>query len=526
MSANGANFKTEIQRSGVSQAMFSFDRQRRLTKFNQKFVQVWTKLYGVQPSIGEVLDGIVPAGDLPMWSSHINAALAGEAKSAQLYLLRGAEKVQLELVFIPVNEHAETGNHVIVIAHDVAAVGEPEPRIAKISSRFQAVFASSVDLNSSIQDTQAVYAATLEKLSSTIDFVTGTIQLLDEDSLSVVASLGFAREDKVAELHFPFDERFPNYRVVKNGMVLALADIRSDFPHFLTEENLFESGHIRSWMGIPLIAGGEVIGMITLDRTSVDPFDAEDIELATVLANHAGVAISNAQLYQRVQRANETHKMLIRELHHRVKNNMQLVSSLLTLRAADLEESAREAVGEIRTRVQALSAVHDNLIRVGSFDHIVLAPYIRRLVDEIEEGYAPYDRGIRITVDVPGALYADMDRAVPLGLMVSEMVLNAVKHAFPSDAAESTRRSRSKGPTVSVRIESEDGQRGASLTVQDNGVGIEPATVRDNSFGFTLIGTLCEQLGATMEEGPGRGDTAASDVRTGTYWRIAIPSLS
>ncbi|MCG8481418.1 MAG: GAF domain-containing protein [Spirochaetales bacterium] len=497
-----------------------------MTKFNQKFVQVWTKLYGIQPSIGEVLDGIVPAGDLPMWSSHINAALAGEAKSAQLYLLRGAEKVQLELVFIPVNEHAETGNHVIVIAHDVAAVGEPEPRIAKISSRFQAVFASSVDLNSSIQDTQAVYDATLEKLSSTIDFVSGTIQLLEEDSLTVVATFGFAHDDKVVELQFPFDDRFPNYRVVKNGMVLALADIRNDFPHFLTEENRFESGHIRSWMGVPLIAGGEVIGMITLDRTSVDPFDAEDIELATVLANHAGVAISNAQLYQRVQRANETQKMLIRELHHRVKNNMQLVSSLLTLRAADLEESAREAVGEIRTRVQALSAVHDNLIRVGSFDHIVLAPYIRRLVDEIEEGYAPYDSGIRLTVDVPEALYADMDRAIPLGLMVSEMVLNAVKHAFPPDTTGGHGRSDAETPTVSVRIEYKEGQRGVSLAVEDNGVGVEPAAGRENSFGFTLIGTLCEQLGATIEEGPGQGEAATSETRPGTLWRIAIPSLS
>ena len=118
-----------------------------------------------------------------------------------------------------------------------------------------------------------------------------------------------------------------------------------------------------------------------------------------------------------------------------------------------------------------------------------------------------------------------MDRAVPLGLMVSEMVLNAVKHAFPPQDPDNNR-STDEAPTVSVAIECPEGQRGATLLVRDNGVGIEPDVGRENSFGFTLIGTLCEQLGATVEEGPGRDSGDSSGTRTGTSWRIAIPSLS
>ncbi len=192
-----------------------------------------------------------------------------------------------------------------------------QQRMVQLAGRYQAVLESAVDLNSSIQELESVYRTTLEKLAGAIDFETGTIQILENDILRVVAHHGFTLPRILDTLRFPLDSRFPNVMVVRSRRPLALTDIRHDFPHFLTEKDQFGSGHIRSWMGVPIIDRGEVWGMVTLDRSEVRPFDGEDIELATAIANHAGVAISNARLYATLQQALLERERLADELDRR-----------------------------------------------------------------------------------------------------------------------------------------------------------------------------------------------------------------
>ncbi|MFW5643911.1 MAG: histidine kinase dimerization/phosphoacceptor domain -containing protein, partial [Alkalispirochaeta sp.] len=262
---------------------------------------------------------------------------------------------------------------------DISEIHEAERRITRLASRFQAVLESSVDLNTSISDPEEIYHRIMEKLEAAIDFDTGTIQLLEGDTLRVVEQYGFIEAPMVAQLRFPLDNRFPNVRVVRSKRPLALADIRNDFPHFQLEDGTYLSGRIRSWLGVPIIDRGEVWGMVTLDRNRVAPFSAEDIELATAIANHAGVAISNARLYAGLQRANEIQSTLMQELHHRVKNNMQLISSLISIRSGGCSVETQEHLGEIRTRILALAAVHESLYRSPDLDIIDLADYLPRV---------------------------------------------------------------------------------------------------------------------------------------------------
>ncbi|MFO8043476.1 MAG: histidine kinase dimerization/phosphoacceptor domain -containing protein, partial [Alkalispirochaeta sp.] len=310
---------------------------------------------------------------------------------------------------------------------------DSEAQLATLAGRLQAVLASAVDLDSSIHDTQSIYHAAFENLSAAIPFDTGSIQMLDGSELEIVACTGFSLESSVTGLQFPLDDRFPNYYVITGKTPLALDDIRVDFPHFLTSEGEFGSGHIRTWMGVPLLDRGQVIGMITMDRDTVSPFDPDEIELAQALANHTAVALSNARMYESLQHANELQYMLLRELHHRVKNNLQLVSSLLNLRSIDVDEGATRLIDELRTHIQALAATHDNIFQPGLSEDVMLKPYVDDIARGIEAAYAPSHGSIPIVRNVPDTAHCTMEIAVPLGLITSELILNAMKHAFPGD---------------------------------------------------------------------------------------------
>ncbi|MFW5694919.1 MAG: sensor histidine kinase [Alkalispirochaeta sp.] len=415
----------------------------------------------------------------------------------------------LQLIMCPVGP---TERRVTLLVSDPASIAryrdgceDSEAQMAKLASRLQAVLASAVELDSSIHDTQMIYRTTFENLSAAVTFNSGSIQILRGDELEIVSCTGFAPQSTVLGLQFPLDERFPNHYVITGRTPLALDDIRVDFPHFLSSEAQFGSGHIRAWLGLPLLDRGQVIGMITMDRTTVTPFDPDEIELAQALANHAAVALSNARLYESLQHANELQYMLLRELHHRVKNNLQLVSSLLNLRSMDVEHGATRLIDELRTHIQALAAAHDNIFRPGLSEDVVLTSYVDDIAQGIEAGYVSSYGSIKILRNIPEDAHCGMDIAVPLGLITSELILNAVKHAFPERRKETT-------GTITVTITLDTGD--LTLTVADDGVGFPADSPEHHGFGLTLISTLAQQMGATLHRDSAPG--------VGTSWTVIV----
>jgi PAS domain S-box-containing protein len=135
-----------------------------------------------------------------------------------------------------------------------------------------------------------------------IPYDSASVQRLQGECLEIVACQGFEGPDKVVGLVFPLDPKFPNYGVVTTKVPFAIEDVSQDYPHFKNEADSYESGRIRSWLGVPLMAKDQVIGMIALDRVEVRPYTAEESELAMAFANQAAMAIENARLYQAAQR--------------------------------------------------------------------------------------------------------------------------------------------------------------------------------------------------------------------------------
>ncbi len=199
---------------------------------------------------------------------------------------------------------------------------------------------------------------------------------------------------------------------------------------------------------------------------------------------------------QELRRAVERKDTLLREVHHRVKNNLQVISSLLGLHASAAEdEVVRSRLRETQDRVNTIAIIHETLYQSEDLAQVNLPLYIDRLVGYLRSVYAEHVRQVEVTVEVRvGCL--DMESAVPCGLILSELVANCFKHAFPDG-----RRGK-----ILIRVSRQ--QPGEiNLVVADTGVGIadEYRHGRSGSLGLRLVHRLVRQLGGSIEVHVGEG---------------------
>jgi len=188
---------------------------------------------------------------------------------------------------------------------------------------------------------------------------------------------------------------------------------------------------------------------------------------------------------------------LLRELQHRVKNNLNVVSSLIDLKAMELPEGAmREIFTETRNRVQSISAVYERLYLSEDLETVELGAYIRDLADIIFHAYEIGEGKVRLSVAAERAKL-ETKRAVPLGLILNELVSNALKYAYPGDARGELR----------IALSREGGR--IELSVSDDGVGLpsgfDPDS--DGNMGMQLVRMLSEELGAELRVTNGKGLT-------------------
>jgi two-component sensor histidine kinase len=219
---------------------------------------------------------------------------------------------------------------------------------------------------------------------------------------------------------------------------------------------------------------------------------AELRELTEAFRRAAGTLAAQEQ---ELRASLESRELLMAEVHHRVKNNLQVVSSLLNLQAQRiLDMGARAEFEAARDRVQALATLHRHLYAHHDHETIDLAAFIGELGGQLfaAAGERP---GQRIALDVAApALRISSDQAVPLALIITEAVTNALKYAFPA------------GRRGSIEIRVTAGERHAQLTVRDDGVGHAGAAAPDRpGLGSQLLRALARQLGGSLaeEEGPG-----------------------
>jgi two-component system, sensor histidine kinase PdtaS len=182
---------------------------------------------------------------------------------------------------------------------------------------------------------------------------------------------------------------------------------------------------------------------------------------------------------------------LLKEVHHRVKNNLQVISSLLSIQSRSVEDPRAAAMLlESQNRVHSIALVHEKLYEAGDLGRVDFGNYMQALGDHLQSAWAGAEERISIAVEAAGLLLP-LDVAIPCGLIVNELVTNAFKHAFPGG----------RSGAVKVRASMEpDGS--TLLAVEDDGVGIpEMKAARrgaGGTMGMMLVWTLARQIGAEV----------------------------
>ena len=218
----------------------------------------------------------------------------------------------------------------------------------------------------------------------------------------------------------------------------------------------------------------------------------EDMKSAVLnILEDLGVEKSRLEHTEQALRSSLREKeTLLKEIHHRVKNNLQVIASLLRLQSRYLQDDhSRMMFEESQNRVHSISLVHEMLYQAADLARVDFASYLNTLTTHLLEGWRGASGSISININAPGILLA-VDTAIPCGLIVNELVTNSLKHAFPG----------AKDGLIRIGVEREAAGI-LRLLVQDNGIGL-PRDLnfrRSGSLGLELVNTLVRQLRGTLD---------------------------
>jgi PAS domain S-box-containing protein len=223
-------------------------------------------------------------------------------------------------------------------------------------------------------------------------------------------------------------------------------------------------------------------------ETYVDPIVLENnqIEEATYIVHDI---TEKKQAEQLIKEALKEKEILLKEVHHRVKNNLQIISSIINLQSTFVkDESSQDMLKDIQNRIKTMSFIHESLYQTKDFSSINFAEYVQNLAQNLTHSYRLYDKKIEIKV-IAKPIFLNLDQSIPCGLIINELVTNAFKYAF---------KNKNEGE-INISITQQN--QTVFVIVEDNGLGFPKEIDFKNteSLGLQLVVTLTEQLSGKIE---------------------------
>lgn len=218
-----------------------------------------------------------------------------------------------------------------------------------------------------------------------------------------------------------------------------------------------------------------------------------------VEARTTALLFTNEKLKQEIEQRRRTEEelkesleekeLLLKEIHHRVKNNLQIISSLIYLQTNKLNDTKTiETLQEVNSRIRSMSLIHENIYTSNGFDSINFNEYVQKIVHELISIYNINTKNINIKIEIQD-VHLSIDTSILLGLILNELVTNALKHAFPDTRSGE------------INIEAISDKRSFTLTVRDNGIGLKKKIDVKNTktLGIQLVNNLVRQLNGSFE---------------------------
>ncbi|MEQ9006833.1 MAG: sensor histidine kinase, partial [Ekhidna sp.] len=207
-----------------------------------------------------------------------------------------------------------------------------------------------------------------------------------------------------------------------------------------------------------------------------------------------GIALLLFRLFRIKQKSLNERDVLLKEIHHRVKNNLQVISSLLNLQADSLESDiAKDAVKEGQHRVKSMALIHQKLYSTEDVRGVDVQDYLENLTGELFKAFGVDQEKVNWEINT-NALKLDIDTIIPLGLIINELITNSIKYAF---------KETDKGL---LKIEMKEDGENLKVVIADNGKGMDEDGIQEsNAFGWKMIQSLSRKLKAKIQVNSDKG---------------------
>lgn len=256
------------------------------------------------------------------------------------------------------------------------------------------------------------------------------------------------------------------------------------------KEFYLQPNNIHALMDIPVRAEGEMIGVICFENVNhTREWTLDEQKFGLVAAQLLSLTIESHNK-QKAKHALEgafyEQKVLLQEVHHRVKNNLSIVASLMNLQAEKAtDEYHRQLFIECRNRLDSISAVHELIYKAKSFAQLNFKVYLQKIIEHIAETYQS-NKKIKVVNEIED-VNVNISNAIPLALIVNELITNSYKHAF---------KAKSDGE-IKVSLHEQNGL--ITLIISDNGKGFMKTEIPKNSIGLDILEGLVEQISGTCQ---------------------------
>ncbi len=262
--------------------------------------------------------------------------------------------------------------------------------------------------------------------------------------------------------------------------------------------------NIQSLMDIPVRIEGEMVGIICFENVGAPrEWTLQEQKFGLVAAQMLSLTIethNKQKATQALEASLDEKTVLLQEVHHRVKNNLSIVGSLMNLQAEkSKDEYHKQLFIECRNRLDSIAAVHELIYTANSYASLNFKVYLDQIIDHIAQSYHSL-KSIKIEKRITD-VHVDISTAIPLALIVNELITNAYKHAFPVK----------KSGVIEISLL--ENNHLVFLIIKDNGVGFDEQNIPKNSIGIDILSGLVEQIEGTCK---------LKTSSTGTSYKISF----
>jgi PAS domain S-box-containing protein len=290
-----------------------------------------------------------------------------------------------------------------------------------------------------------------------------------------------------------FRRDMPNYfDLLQKEEVICSFDSQHDHRTSELVESYLKKYNIKSMMDIPIHIEGRMAGVICFEETGEKRiWNSGERKFGLIIAQLISICIETMEKNKHkrsLERLLREKEILLSELHHRVKNNMALVASLINLQSGKAKDDYHKSLfEECRNQVVSVASVHSILYSSDSLEKLNLKTYFDQIIDLNMASFSKDVKNIKLITQID-EIYISISKSVPCGLILNEILINAFKHGLR----------HSQSPELLVELKKTSLGR-ASITIKDNGPGLNANANKNKSLGLSLIHDLSEQIESDLE---------------------------